>query len=70
MLSTSQTDWHTTPQTIALFGRAYEVCGDGNSDFPYDIEAELNDLGGEDAWVNAWDAYCAERDAVGQRLAA
>ncbi|MES2781911.1 MAG: hypothetical protein V4657_03880 [Pseudomonadota bacterium] len=70
MTATSQTDWHTTPQTIALFGRAYEACGDGNSDFPYDIEAELNDLGGEDAWMNAWDAYVEQRDAVAQRLAA
>lgn len=69
-------NWHTQPAAVALFDAAWAICGhDDSIDFPYDIEAELDDLcdqswldGGEDV-VTAWDKYCAGRDAISMALA-
>jgi hypothetical protein len=65
----TQSHWHTQPEAVALFERAYAICGHDDSGFPYDIEAELEALcdfdietGGE-CVVSAWEKYCAERDA-------
>ncbi len=62
------TDLTTLNQQEILFARAYAICGDGNGDFPFDIEAELNEMG--DDWMRAWDAYCAERDVLADQVAA
>ena len=61
-------NWHRQPEVIALFGKAYAICGNNSAaDFPYDIEAEL-ELLCDGAWhegglghIGAWDIYLAER---------
>ncbi len=68
--------WNSQPEAIALFERAYAICGHDDSAFPFDIEAELEKLcdfaylDGGDCVVTAWEKYCAEREAVTERLAA
>jgi hypothetical protein len=51
-------------EAFELFKKARAILASGEIDFPYDIEAELNDLCGEDEWLRAWDAYNAERLAA------
>jgi hypothetical protein len=51
-------------EAFGLFKKARAILDSGETDFPYDIEAELNDLCGEHEWMRAWDAYNAERLAA------
>ncbi|MES2782992.1 MAG: hypothetical protein V4657_09365 [Pseudomonadota bacterium] len=75
-MQTLTNKWHTQPEAIALFDKAWAICGNDDSiGFPFDIEAELEALcdfayldGGE-CPVSAWDKYCAGRDAISMALA-
>lgn len=68
-MTTDDLNWHKTPEAIALFDKAWDICGADNSDFPYDIEAELDALCDEaylidstaHCTISAWDAYVAEK---------
>lgn len=68
-MPTLSTDWHTQPEAIALFARAYAVCGDGAAQFPYDIEAQLEVLADGEDVIAAWDRYCAMRESADLVLA-
>jgi hypothetical protein len=66
----TELNWHKAPEAVALFDKAWDICGADNSvDFPYDIEAELDALCDEaylidsaaHCTVSAWDAYVAEQ---------
>jgi len=71
-MTTDNLNWHKSPEAIALFDKAWDICGTDNSvDFPYDIEAELDALcdeayliDGAHCTVSAWDAYVSERKAA------
>ena len=51
------TRWHLQDDALRLFAQAYAICGDGDADFPHDIEEELNELrdGEEPCVETAWE---------------
>jgi hypothetical protein len=64
------TRWHLQDDAQALFAQAYAICGDGNDDFPEDIEAELEELreGEQPCVITAWEIYYETLEA--QQVAA
>ena len=54
------TRWHLQDDAQALFAQAYAICRSAHTDFPEDIEAELEELreGEQPCVITAWEIYC------------
>ena len=75
-MTNTQTQWQDTAPAIALFEAAYAgylASNRAHWEFPYHIEADLEELCDPDAdldVIGAWNAYVAMREANPLRVAA